>query len=124
MTLNEILYIIAYCLFLIGAAKSFRDNGSPRAIWIMTTGVVLDFLVSMLPMLGVSILKMDIAGSNAAIIAGITLGFLVWLLFIIALLVRKTERTKAFHVLIAATEILWFIDFITFLYGLYKFPLT
>ena len=124
MTLNEILYIIAYCLFLIGGAKSFRDNGSPRAIRIMTTGVMLDFLVSMLPMLGVSILKMDIAGSNSVITAGIILGFAVWLIFIIALLARKAGRTKAFHILIAVTEILWFIDFITFLYGLYKFPLT
>ena len=123
MTLNEIIYIIAYCLFLIGAARSFRDDGSAGAIRIMSAGVVLDFLVSMLPMLGVSSLKMDLAGSNAVITAAIILGFVVWLLFIAALLLRRTGRRKVFHAIIAVTEIAWFIDFITFLYGIYKFPL-
>ena len=46
MTLNEIAYIIAYSLFLAGAAKSFHDNGSALAVRIMSAGVALDFLVS------------------------------------------------------------------------------
>ncbi len=123
MTLNEILYIIAYCLFLAGAAKSFRDNGSALAVRIMSAGVALDFLVSMLPVAGVAALKMDIRGSNGVIVAAIVFGFVVWVLFVAALLVRRAGRMKAFHVLIGVTEIAWFIDFITFLYGIYKFPL-
>jgi hypothetical protein len=123
MTLNEILYIIAYCLFLAGAAKSFRDNGSAPAVRIMFAGVALDVLVSMLPVAGVAALKMDVKGSNGAIVAAIVFGFMVWMLFVAALLVRRAGRTKAFHVLIGVTEIAWFVDFITFLYGIYKFPL-
>ncbi len=123
MTLNEILYIIAYCLFLAGAAKSFREDGSAPAVRIMSAGVALDFLVSMLPVAGVTALKMDVKGSNGAIVAAIVFGFVVWMLFVAALLVRRAGRAKAFHVLIGVTEIAWFIDFITFLYGIYKFPL-
>jgi hypothetical protein len=123
MTLNEITYIIAYCLFLAGAAKSFRDNGSAPAVRIMSAGVVLDFLVSMLPVLGVSFLRMNIKGSNGVIIAAIVFGFVMWMLFVAALLVRRAGKKRAFHVLVAVTEIAWFIDFITFLYGIYKFPL-
>jgi hypothetical protein len=123
MTFNEIAYIIAYCLFLAGAAKSFRDNGSAAAVRIMSAGVALDFLVSMLPVAGVAALKMEVKGSNGAIVAAIVFGFVVWMLFAAALLVRRAGRMRAFHVLVAVTEIAWFIDFITFLYGIYKFPL-
>jgi hypothetical protein len=66
---------------------------------------------------------MDVKGSNGAIVAAIVFGFVVWMLFVAALLVRRAGRMKAFHVLIGVTEIAWFIDFITFLYGIYKFPL-
>ncbi len=123
MSVNEIAYIIAYCLFLAGAAKSFCDNGSALAVRIMSAGVALDFLVSMLPVAGVSALRMDLKGSNGVIVAAIVCGFVVWTLFIAALLVRRAGKMKAFHVLIAVTEIAWFVDFITFLYGIYKFPL-
>ena len=30
MTVNEIIYILAYCVFLVGAAKSFRENGREK----------------------------------------------------------------------------------------------
>ncbi len=29
----------------------------------------------------------------------------------------------AYHIVITVTQIAWFIDFIAFLYGIYKFPL-
>ena len=123
MTFNETAYVTAYCLFLAGAAKSFRDNGSATAVRIMSAGVALDFLVSMLPVAGVAVLKMEVKGSNRVIVAAIAFGFVVWMLFVAALLVRRAGRTKAFHILIGVTEIAWFIDFITFLYGIYTFPL-
>jgi hypothetical protein len=39
MTPMGILSIVAYCIFLFGAAKSFRENGSAVAVWIMTVGI-------------------------------------------------------------------------------------
>lgn len=123
MELSQILYIIAYCTFMAGAAKSFRDNGSSLSVWIMSAGVLLDFLVSMLPVLGVKALSSNLKGTNGVIIFAIVFGFVVWLTYIAALIVRKKGNKPLFHVLIAVVEISWFIDFISFLYGMYKFPL-
>jgi hypothetical protein len=124
MEISELLYAAAYCVFLAGAAKSFRDNGSRESRWIMGCAVAADFLVSMLPMLGVDFLKMDLEGHNAAITLGIVLGFAVWLLFIAALIARKKGSGRLYHAGITMVEITWFLDFIIFLYGIYKFPLT
>jgi len=123
MSVNEIVYIFAYCCFLAGAAKSFRENGSTTSVWIMSVGVLLDFLVSMLPMAGVKALKMNLQGTNPAIIFGIVFGFVVWVLYVIALVLRKKNKMALYHKIITITEIVWFIDFIAFLYGMYKFPL-
>jgi hypothetical protein len=121
--LSQILYIIAYCTFMAGAAKSFRDNGSTLSVWIMSCGVILDFLMSILPVLGVKALSANLKGTNSVIIFAIVFGFIVWLTYIAALIVRKRGNRPLFHVLIAVTEISWFIDFISFLYGMYTFPL-
>jgi nitric oxide reductase large subunit len=121
--LSQILFITAYCIFMAGAAKSFRDNGSTISVWIMSGGVMLDFLMSMLPVLGVKALSSNLKGTNGVIIFALVLGFLVWLTYVAALIVRKRGNKPLFHVLIAVTEISWFIDFISFLYGMYKFPL-
>jgi hypothetical protein len=123
MTLSETLYAIAYCIFIIGASRSNRDNGSLLSVLIMSCGVLLDFLVSMLPMAGVSLLKMNLPGTNAVIVFAIGFGFIVWLLFFAALWLRRTGRIRAYHSIITVTQIAWFIDFIAFLYGMYKFPL-
>jgi len=123
LTLSETLYTLAYCVFVVGAARSYRDNGNRLSVVIMSCGVLIDFLVSMLPMLGVSALKMNLPGTNAVIVFAIVFGFVVWLLFFAALWLRKARRLPAFHTIITLTQVAWFIDFIAFLYGIYKFPL-
>jgi hypothetical protein len=89
----------------------------------MSCSVILDFLVSMLPLLGVSALKMNLPGTNGVIVFAIIFGFMVWLLFLAALWLRRTERMAAYHTVITVTQLAWFIDFIAYLYGIYKFPL-
>ncbi len=123
MELNQILYIIAFAIFMAGAARSFRDNGSSGSVWVMSSGVMLDFLVSILPVLGVKSLSANLPGTNAVIMFAIIFGFVVWLTFLVALAARAKGNKPLFHLLIAVTEISWFIDFISFLYGMYKFPL-
>lgn len=123
MTLSETLYTLAYCCFIAGAARSYRDNGSRFSVLIMSGAVLLDFLVSMLPMMGVTALKMNLPGTNGVIIFAIVLGFVVWLLFLSALLLRRAGRMQAYNTTITVTQIAWFIDYIGFLYGMYKFPL-
>ena len=123
MTLSETFYALAYCTFIIGAAQSYRDNGSRLSVGIMSCGVLFDFLVSMLPMLGVSALKMNVPGTNAVIMFAIGFGCIVWLLFFAALWLRRAGCKAAYHIVITVTQIAWFIDFIAFMYGIYKFPL-
>lgn len=123
MTINEILYTIAYCIFIYGASKSFRENGSSRSVTIMLCGIALDFLVSMLPLAGVDFLKMKLEGTNSAILFAIGFGFCVWILFAAALITRKKGKIGVYHGLITAVQIAWFIDFISFLWGIYAFPL-
>ena len=124
MTANEMLYISAYCIFLAGASKSLRENGSRAALRVMGSGVILDFLLSMLPVLGVKFLSTGLKGTNTVLIFAIALGFVVWLLFLAALIIRKKGNISLFHLAITLVEITWFIDFVAFLYGMYKFPLT
>jgi hypothetical protein len=109
--------------FVAGAACSCRENGSSRSFRIMCFAVALDFMVSMLPMMGVAALQMNLPGSNGVITFAIVLGGAVWLLFIAALLVRRAGRLAASHAMMAITQIAWFIDFIAFLYGIDTFPL-
>ena len=123
MELGQILYIIAYCTFMAGAARSFRDNGSTLSVWVMSSGVTLDFLMSILPVLGVKSLSSNLKGINGVIIFAIAFGFVVWGMYVAALIVRRKGNWPLFHTLIAVVEIAWFIDFISFLYGMYKFPL-
>jgi len=123
MTVNEIIYILAYCVFLVGAAKSFRENGSKSSIWIMSCGVLLDVLISISPMMGVEFLQSGQEAMNMTIKFAIIFGVIfVWILFPIALFVWKRGNKALFHFLIVVIEIAWFIDFIMFLYGIYKYP--
>lgn len=96
---------------------------SRASVLIMSCGVLLDFLVSILPMMGGTALKMNLPGTNCVIIFAIVWGFVVWLLFLAALWLRREVRIEAYHSFITVTQIAWFIDFIGFLYGIYKFPL-
>jgi hypothetical protein len=123
MTVNEILYTIAYCVFLIGAAKSFRENGSKFSIGIMSCGVLLDVLISILPRTGLGFLQSDIGGTNTVMQFAIILGSIVWILFLVAIFLWKKGKLSLFHFLIVVIELAWFIDFFMFTLGIYKFTL-
>ena len=123
MTLSgDFIYIIAYCLFLIGAANSFQNNVPQSSIWTMSVAVVIDFLGSVLPVMRVKSLAINLPG-NPAITAAIFLGILVWLLFLFSLFVWKIKKIRLFHFIILSIEVIWFIDYVLLLYGVYKVPL-
>jgi hypothetical protein len=123
MTLSgDFIYIIAYCLFLIGAANSFQNNVPQSSIWTMSVAVVIDFLGSVLPVMRVKSLAINLPG-NPAITAAIFLGILVWLLFLFSLFAWKIKKIRLFHFIILSIEVIWFIDYVLLLYGVYKVPL-
>lgn len=121
MTLMGILSILAYCLFLTGAARSFRDNGSRAAVRMMLAGVVLDMLLSFLPLFGVQSPGAGITTMNPVLAFAIVAGLCVWTVFFIALAMRRKDRMPLYHQLILLSEIGWFLSFAAFLYGMYKF---
>jgi hypothetical protein len=123
MTLSgDFIYLIAYCLFLIGAANSFQNNVPQSSIWTMSVAVVIDFLGSVLPVMRVKSLAINLPG-NPAITAAIFLGILVWLLFLFSLFAWKIKKIRLFHFIILSIEVIWFIDYVLLLYGVYKVPL-
>jgi hypothetical protein len=123
MTLNEILYAFALCLYMIGAAFSFRYDAPFASRLVMTIAVLIDLLLNLLPRMGVEALSMHLHGSNQVIIFGVVLGLLVWVLFAVTLLFHRLGRLRLYHAGVLMVELLWFIDFITFLYGMYTVPL-
>jgi len=123
MTLSgDFIYLIAYCIFLIGAANSFQNNVPQSSIWTMSVAVVIDFLGSVLPVMRVKSLAINLPG-NPAITVVIFLGILVWLLFLFALFIWKIKKIRLFHFIILSIEVIWFIDYVLLLYGVYKVPL-
>jgi hypothetical protein len=89
----------------------------------MSCGVLLDVLISISPMMGVEFLQSGQEAMNMTIKFAIIFGVIfVWILFPIAVFVWKRGNKALFHFLIVVIEIAWFIDFIMFLYGIYKFP--
>jgi hypothetical protein len=121
MGANELLSILAYCIFLIGAARSFRTNGDIRSVLIMVCGIGLDAVLALLPMLGITALRGPEQTMNAGIIGGILLGTTTWAIFAAALIVRAVKKKAVYHALIGAAQVLWFIAYVSFLLGMYKF---
>ena len=121
MAANELLSILAYCIFLIGAARSFRTNGDRGSVWIMVCGIGLDAVLAMLPMLGITALRSAQPVMNAGITGGIALGTFTWIIFAVALILRAIQKTTAYHYLIATAQVTWFIAYVSFLLGMYKF---
>jgi hypothetical protein len=120
---NDIEYMIAYCIFLIGASISFQNNAPRSALITMSAGIALDFLASVLPVMKVKSLAIDIP-SNPAIAGGIILGIVIWILFLASIFVWTIKKTSLFHILITVIEVLWFLSLMLFLYGIYKVPMS
>jgi hypothetical protein len=119
----EIIYLAAYCLFMLGAARSFRDNGSKSSVLIMTLGYLTDVVISLLPMTGIPFFQTGTVGTNPLI--GFAIGFgiiTVWLVYPVALIFWKKGKSGLFHFFIAFIEVCWFIDIVLFVYGEFRFP--
>jgi hypothetical protein len=121
MAANELLSILAYCIFLTGAARSFKTNGDIRSVWTMVCGIALDAVLALLPMAGITALRGDDPGMNAGIIGGIVLGGITWIIFAVALILRAAKKKGLYHYLIGTAQVLWFIAYVSFLLGMYKF---
>jgi hypothetical protein len=120
ITPPELLSIIAYCLFLAGAARSFKTGGSRNARLMMSAAILLDIAMAALPSLGILPPLTHHGSRNLVVMSGVLLGFFVWVLFAVALFLHRQHRLEPYHTAILAVEILWFVDVMLFLYGVYR----
>ena len=109
---------------MLGAGWSFRSNGARAAVAVLALGAIMDFSLTGLVMWGPEIFSFGISGSNFAVELGAILGGVVWLLVTGSILAWWRERRPLFHGLVMAGQIVWFIDYLAFLYGIHAYPLT
>lgn len=124
MSLSELLYGIAFGLFMVGAAWSWRSDGHPRAVALLATGAAMDFGLTGLVSFGPDMFSFGIEGSNSAIALGAALGVAVWLLAFGAVAAWWRGRRPLFHALVLLTQLTWFVDYLAFLYGIHVYPLS
>jgi hypothetical protein len=118
MSPYDILYIVAYALFLCGASLACRGVWQKQALWIMGAGMLINFFGTVIPNPGFQSLAIGI-GSNAAIVWAIALGVAVWAVFLAAVFVRLMGRRELFFSLIVGIKLCWLADLILFIYGVY-----
>jgi len=120
----EAAYFLTYCLYLIGASKSFRENGSNKSVLIMGLAVTTNVLISLLAASNLSFFQVNWGGTNVTMqVFGIVGVVFVWILFPLTLVFWKLGKTGLFHFFITLIEVCWFSDMVLFMYGLYSFPL-
>ncbi len=118
MPVTDSIYFIAFCIFLFGAALHLRGIKKSYTLWVMSLGVIIDFYATIIPSDGFKSLAINI-GASTAILTGITLEIIVWCLFLAAVFIRLMGRFPLFYFMITVIKVLWFIDLISFIYGVY-----
>lgn len=109
---------------MLGAAWSLRSDGVPAAVGVLALGAAMDFVLTGLVMWGPDVFSFHITGSNFATQLGAMLGVAVWLLVAGALIARWRNRRAAFHRLVVLGQLVWFVDYLAFLYGIHAYPLS
>jgi hypothetical protein len=120
MPINDLTYFIAFCVFLIGTYLHFRGIKPKYSLWVMAAGVLIDYFATILPNTGFKSLAINI-GTSVTIVLGATLGVLVWTLFLAAVFVRLMGRLTLFYVIIVAIKVMWFLNIVFYLYGVYHY---
>lgn len=124
MSLAELVYAFALGTYMVGVALAFRDPQGRLPVLVMATGITVDFLVTLLPQLGLfAPLAMNVEGSNLVITIGAILGVVTWSMFIAALVVRRRKAWNVFLGIVLATQLVWFACYLSFLYGMHVYPL-
>lgn len=119
MSLAEACYAFALCLFLAGAAWSLRSDGDRRAIAVMGLAGFIDFVLTMAPRFGIEALRFHVTGTNLGLKLGSIGGMAVWILLVAIVILGWRRRRVPLHVLTGITQIVWFLDYIAFAYGLH-----
>jgi len=119
MPAYDLIYFVTYLVFLWGAFLDLRAHRQQRiALWIMASGVAIDFFAAIVPNAGFRSQAINI-GVSAVIVSAICLEILVWTAFLAAVFVRLTGLMGLYGNIITAIKVIWFVDIILFVYGVY-----
>ena len=103
----------AYCLFLAGASRVFRDGGRRPGLWAMNCALLVDLV------LGVVVMTQRAqALSDVALLVRVG----VWGVYLAGLYLRRRGWMRGFFYCVQAVEISWFCTFIVAFYRLAALP--
>ena len=117
ITLQEILNIIAFLLFLFGSSLTHIEHGSELSLWLMTFAVIITTSATILPWLGIQWLQTDTKSIRLLQIGSLLTRFAAWGTFGYAMFQRWARNLPAFHSWITLTTLLWAASIILFIYS-------
>ena len=117
--LPELLYCLAFLLYLAGSSLTHIENGAELSLWLMVFGVVISMATTTLPWLGIRWLRLSKKGWQSLTRAAIFLQVASWLCFGWAMFLRLGRNLPPFHTLIMITTLLWATWLLTFFISRY-----
>lgn len=122
MSLPEILYMIAFCLYLLGAGWALWRPDQRAAVALVAVALALDLGITVAPLFGVEALTFQVTGRNIGFNLGAPLGVLTWLLVGGGLVARWRGQMDVFRGMLLAALLTWFLCFQAFQIGLHVLP--
>lgn len=117
LTLPEVIYALAYLVYLGGSSLALIQNGVELSLWLMAFAMVATVSITLLPALGFSVLKLPRQGCRAGWWIAMVLQVGSWGVYIAAMVLRLTRQIAGFKYLIALTTLLWAGWLLIFIYS-------
>ncbi len=116
MSLYELIQIIAYAAFLVGAAISFYGNNVELSLWVMGLGVVLDCGATMLGWLKTRRFTWKLKPPRWHMWLFALLSIILWGAFTAAVLLRFLAHTLTHTLAILGLEVFWLMRLVFYFY--------
>lgn len=113
----EVLYCLAFLLYLYGSSLAHIENGTELSLWLMAFAVALTVAVTVLPIAGVRWLKMDRYGSRTGYRVALLMQGISWLTFFWAMFHRLSRNLPTFHSWVTITTLLWAAWLLTLIFS-------
>jgi len=116
-SLPEFFYCFAFLLWLAGSTITHIRNGVELSLWLMAFAMMIAFITTAFPWLGVRWLHLEKKGCAFGQRFAICLQVLSWGFFAWAMFLRLNRSLPRFQILIGAVTLLWAIWLLTFIYS-------
>lgn len=116
-SLTEFFYCFAFLLWLVGSTIAHIRNGVELSLWLMVFAMMVAFIATVFPWLGVRRLRLERKGCSFGQRFAIGLQVISWCVFAWAMFLRLNRSLSGFHLLIGAVTLLWAIWMLIFIYS-------